>query len=133
MEKTQLKNIFIKIGEINPQYSLEKQVYNKGELIRFIPNPSEKVQLAAVERTPLSIRYIKNPSEKVQLAAVKEWSYSILYIKNPSEKVQLVAVKKDSRLIQYIENPSERVKDLYREKISLSKKIITRIGKFFGR
>jgi hypothetical protein len=133
MENNQLKNILTKIGEVNPKYTLDKQVYNVGELIQFIDNPSEKVQLAAVKKNPLSIQYIQNPSEKVQLAAVKRWSPSIQYIQNPSEKAQLASVEKDPHSIYYIQNPTKRVKDLYREKISLPKKIITRIGKFFGR
>jgi hypothetical protein len=48
MEKTQLKNILTKIGETNPKYDLEKQVYKNGKLIQFIDNPSEKVQLLVV-------------------------------------------------------------------------------------
>jgi hypothetical protein len=72
MENNQLKNILTKIGEVNPKYTLDKQVYNNGELIQFIDNPSEEVQLAAVKDDPFSIEYIENPSEKViQLARSK--------------------------------------------------------------
>ena len=116
MEKTQLKNILTKIGEVNPKYSLEEQVYNKGKLIQFIDNPSQEIQLAAVEKWSYSIQYIQNPSQEVQLAAVKKWSFSIQYIKNPSEKVQLVAVKKDSRVIRHIKKPTEKVKQFLRSK-----------------
>ena len=87
MEKTQLKNILTKIGEVNPKYTLDKQVYNVGKLIQFIPNPSEEVQLAAVKEDPFSILFIQNPSEKVQLAAVEENPFSIRSIDNPTEKV----------------------------------------------
>ena len=117
MNKEKLKNILTKIGEVNPEYNLEKQVYNVGGLIQFIDNPSEKVGLAAVKKAGNLIRYIQNPTEKVQLAAVK----------------------KDPYLIQFIKNPTEGVKQLHRKKTgkyitsdSISKKIITRIGKFFG-
>jgi len=34
-----------------------------------------------------SIKFIKNPTEKVQLAAVRSHSNAIGYIKNPSDKV----------------------------------------------
>ena len=91
MEKTQLKNILIKIGEVNPKYNLEKQVYNKVKLIQFIDNPSEEVQLAAVKKFGSSIKHIQNPSEKVQLAAVKQNPYSIEFIQNPTEKVKQLA------------------------------------------
>jgi hypothetical protein len=55
----------------------------------------EKRQLKLVKEWAWNIEYISNPSEKVQLAAVnqKEDGYVIKYIKNPSEKVQLIAVK----------------------------------------
>jgi hypothetical protein len=139
MEKTQLKNILIKIGEVNSKYNLGKQVYNNGKLIQFIDNPSEEVQLAAVKKLGSSIQYIQNPSERVQLAAVKDNPSSIQYIQNPSEKIQLVAVKQNPYSIYCIKNPTEGVKQLYRKKTgiyipsdSISKKIITRIGKFFG-
>jgi DNA-dependent RNA polymerase auxiliary subunit epsilon len=94
MEKTQLKNILIKIGEVNPKYNLGKQVYNNGELIQFIDNPSEEVQLAAVKENGYSIKFIDNPSEEVQLAAVKENGYSIKFIDNPSGKVKQLARSK---------------------------------------
>ena len=58
MDKEKLKNILIKIGEVNPEYTLDKQVYNVGELIRFIDNPSETVQIAVIEQDPYSIRFI---------------------------------------------------------------------------
>jgi hypothetical protein len=110
MDKEKLKNILTKIGQINPQYNLEKQVYNVGKLIQFIQNPSEKVQLAAVKKNPWAIEYIQNPSQEVQLAAVEKNSLSIRFIKNPSEKVQLNAVRKNPNSIQYIKNPTQKVK-----------------------
>jgi hypothetical protein len=110
MDKVKLKNILTKIGEVNPEYSLEKWVYNRGKLIQFIDNPSEEVQLMAVNENPYSIKYIQNPSQEVQLAAVEKNPYSIREIKNPSERVQLVAVKKNPRSILFIENPTKGVK-----------------------
>ena len=94
MEKTQLKNILTKIGEVNPEYTLDKQVYNNGELIQFIDNPSEEVQLAAVKMFGSSIKHIQNPSERVQLAAVKKFGNSIQYIQNPTEKEKQLAKSK---------------------------------------
>jgi hypothetical protein len=88
VNKEKLQKIFTKIGEINPDYTLDKQVYNAGKLIQFINNPTEKVQLAAVRKNTYSIRHIKNPTEKVQLVAIKQYPYSIQYIKNPSERTQ---------------------------------------------
>ena len=41
-----------------------------------------------------TIDYIDNPSEEVQLAAVNQNGYAIYYIKNPSEAVKLAAKNK---------------------------------------
>jgi hypothetical protein len=116
MDDSILKNILTKIGEVNPKYTLDKQVYNNGDLIQFIDNPSEEVQLSAVKENGYSIQFIENPSQEVQLAAVKKWSASIQYIQNPSEKVQLAAVNKWGLLIRYIQNPTQRVIQLVKQK-----------------
>ena len=84
MENNQLKNILTKIGEVNPEYTLDKQVYNNGELI----------QLAAVKQYAWAIEFIENPSERVQLAAVEKDPYSIQYIQNPTQKVKQLAKSK---------------------------------------
>ena len=84
MENNQFKNILTKIGEVNPEYTLDKQVYNVGKLIQFIDNPSEEMKQAAmVQEDPTSIQYIENPSEKIQLVAVKQYPNSIRFIQNP--------------------------------------------------
>jgi hypothetical protein len=99
-------------------------------VIRFIQNPSEKVQLAAVKKYGFVIRFIQNPPEKVQLAAVQQDGHSISDIIdkgiNPSEKVQLAAVKNNVMAIKYIQNPSERVLDYERNQRKLRENI-TRI------
>jgi hypothetical protein len=56
------------------------------------------------------IKYLADPSEAVQLAAVRNHGECIRYIENPSEAVQLLAVKQNSGYIEYISNPSEAVK-----------------------
>ena len=71
--------------------------------IQYIKNPSEAVQLAAVNKYGDSIQCIKNPSEAVKLAAVKKDRCAIEYIENPSEELKLIAVN-------HIKNPSEEVK-----------------------
>ncbi len=77
--------------------------------IKIIRNPSEKVQLAAIENLPVSVQHIKNPTEKVQLTAIENDPYSIRFIKNPTEKIQLAAIKKNPQKIAHIENPTEKV------------------------
>ena len=80
-----------------------------GRALNFIKNPTEKVQIAGVEDDPEALEYIKNPSEKIQLAAVKKDSSAFFYIKNPSEKIKLATVKKDPAVLYSIKNPSEKV------------------------
>jgi hypothetical protein len=116
MEKTQLKNILTKIGQINPKYDLEKWVYNNAGLIQFMDNPSEEVQLAAVKDDPWAIKHIQNPSERVGLVAVEKIPYSIKYIQNPSQEVQLAAVKKNPYTFYHIKHPTEAVKQFLRSK-----------------
>jgi len=90
---------------------------NTGQYIQYIHNPSEKVQLAAVQSYKngfSSIKYIKNPSEKVQLAAIKKYEITYrdksVFANVPlTEKAQIALVRKDGRQIEYIKNPSEKV------------------------
>ena len=44
--------------------SSKKRIHNK----KYISNPSEAVQLAAVQQNGYAIKYISNPSEAVKLA-----------------------------------------------------------------
>ena len=80
-----------------------------GNAIKYIKNPSEAVQIAAVKYNGPAIQYIENPSEAVQIAAVKKNGLAIQYIKNPSEAVQIAAVNQNSGVIKFITNPSEAV------------------------
>ena len=58
-----------------------------GHAIQFIENPSEEVQMLAVQQDPSVLSYIKNPSEEVQMLAVQQNPRAIKYIKNPTPKV----------------------------------------------
>jgi len=104
--------------EINPQELANKYpvlwkifdpICKAAKSIVLQKNPSEAVQMAAVQQTAYAIKYIKNPSEAMQLAAVKEYSVAIKFIKNPSEAVQMATVQLDGCAIYYIKNPSEAV------------------------
>ena len=63
--------------------------------------PEEKL-LAAVIKDAYSIQYIQDPSEELQMVAVNNYGDSIQYITNPSEEVQLAAVKQNGLVITYI-------------------------------
>jgi hypothetical protein len=61
------------------------------------------------------IKFINNPSEKVQLAAVRNNEDALRFINKPSEQVQLVAVSQNKTAIDYISNPPEKVRQLYKQ------------------
>ena len=113
-----LWKIFTPIAEKNNSLYLNEHPSEKvqlaavqkyGKAIQFIKNPSEQLQLAAVQQDGRAIQFIENPSEQLQLAAVQQSAAAILFIENPSEKVQLAAVQEDGYAIQFIKNPSEQV------------------------
>ena len=70
--------------------------------------PEEK-QLKVVKNTGYAIKYINNPTKKMQYYAIKKEPFAIEYVDNPSEEMQLLAVKKSPIVIQYIKNPTEKV------------------------
>ena len=111
-----IKNNFFKEGFL---LELVKSNY---EIIGFINNLSEPVQLAAVQQNGYLISFINNPSEDVQLAAVNKNGYVIKYIIEkgivPSDNVQLAAVKNDiyspNHLLSAGILPSEKVLNYFK-------------------
>ena len=94
----------------NPSEKVQLAAVNyRSENISLIKNPSEAVQVTAVSRWPPLIHRIKNPSEKVQLAAITENPHTIEHIKNPTDKVQLAAVTQYGIAIKHIKNPDEKI------------------------
>lgn len=77
--------------------------------IQFIPNPSEAVKLASLQYAGHSLRYIRKPSEEMKLAAVTQSGTAIRYIDKPSDQVKLVAVNSDSAALINIKNPSREL------------------------
>ncbi len=53
----------------------------------------EAEQIARVLANPRSMREIKNPSEAVQLAAVNQYGWNIIYNDNPIERVAMIALR----------------------------------------
>lgn len=80
----------------------------------------EELQKAAVTEWDLCAGYcigcIDNPSEEVQLAAL-QFNYDVIEnIKNPTEKVQLKAVESHPKAIDFIKNPTDKVKEYVKKK-----------------
>ena len=125
------KKTYLRKIEMSLDYDIENIRYYYGELpketqlkvvnedsyyaIQHIKNPSEEVQLVAVNKDYYAIQHIENPSERVQLVAVNLKPRTIRYIENPTERVQIAAVNNYRYAIQYIENPSEKVVALWKE------------------
>ena len=84
-----------------------KLVSLDGTIIRSIPNPSERIQLAAVKQNPHSIQFIKNPYLSTQIYVVEIDGNLIDFIVNPSQNVQIKAVQQCPTSIQFIKEPCE--------------------------
>ncbi len=99
------------IGYIsNPTERIQLIAVNQyGRSLRLIKNPSLAVQLAAVRKDGTAIQFVDNPSEELQLEAVKQNGGAIKYLNSPSQAVQLAAVRQKGYVIVAIENPSEKV------------------------
>lgn len=80
--------------------------------IRDIENPSEKVQLAALERNIYAFSSIQNPTFFVQLETIKKIGALIRYIKSPEQAIKKAAVQQNGTCIQYIVSPDEEIKIL---------------------
>jgi hypothetical protein len=100
-----------KLAKMTDQ-ELEDYVKSVTHGIKYVKQPSEELQLAAVGSNANSIQHIKNPTERVQLLAITKVPSTIKYITNPSEAIQLAAVAKAAISIQHIDNPTEKVQRL---------------------
>ncbi len=102
------------------EHELIKRVRQNVGLLQVIKQPSEKVQLAAVEVSSTALFYLYEagvtPSEAVLQDAVKHFPAAIVYIPNPSEALQMLAVKGYGRGIN--------INHLLDKKINISKDII---------
>jgi hypothetical protein len=94
----------------NPSEAVQMAAVNQnGHTIQYIKNPTEAVQMTAVNKNGLTIKHIPNPGEAVQMAAVNKNGLAIGYISNPGEAVQLAAVNRNGFALKHIKNPSEAV------------------------
>lgn len=103
-----IKELVIKLKD---RYNLFR-VRRNSFYIRQISNPSEEMQMAAVQSdfTGHSIRHIDNPTERVQMYVIEKWSGYIIDIDNPTELVQLKAIEQNPFNIYLIKKPTELAK-----------------------
>ena len=58
--------------------------------ILFIKNPTEKVQLTAIDYNPRAIRSISNPCDAAIIKALNDDFYLIQYINNLNDHIKLI-------------------------------------------
>lgn len=86
------------------------EAVEKGRDLDKIENPSERVTLAAIKRDARQIRFVKNPSEALQLEALQVnyiWYVKdvIGSIENPTEAAKMLAVRRCGAVIEHISQP----------------------------
>lgn len=59
-------------------------------MIRLVEDPTEAELEVMVKVRPEILEFVKNPSENIQMVAVKEYGRSIRYIDEPTDKVELI-------------------------------------------
>ena len=96
-------------------YATEKQIISAFHVhrdsIRYVANPSNKICLASIGCSAISIQYIKDPSEELMMEAVRLWNFDAIlaYIKKPTYKVCLCAVKKNSKNLEFSPFQTEEI------------------------
>ena len=96
-------------GEVMEAASDTKMVCSRIRLVREILPEEWQIEenlLKILKIDGWTIKYIKNPTLKMQLEAVKQNGYAIQFIESPPPEVQLEAVKRNGWAIQYIKNPT---------------------------
>lgn len=83
---------------MTPEEMIDRSAY----FIMNITEPSEKIQLAAVNKIPYAIAYIKNPSLEVQLAAINGDEGVVYWISDLYDEAAKLALSKDVMLIKNI-------------------------------
>lgn len=123
---------FIKSLDRLSDSKLREIIIKDYKLIEKVTNPSENLQIFAINRNPDAILYIENASEKAWKTAIKKKPILIENLYDPPESIQLTAVKSDPTAIKHIDNPSKRtqlyVVKLNPEYIALIKNIDTDVA-----
>ena len=100
------------ILQTRDRYPILQKIFK--DTIYFDQNPSERVQLIAMEkedsaRFPIILMLLNNPSREIQMAIATKYPYMLKYIKDPLQEVQMFTVAKHAFMIKYFKNPSQEV------------------------
>lgn len=78
-------------------------------MVRYVPNPSKKVQMYVVSQKPTELYNINHPLEEVQWAALRLNPAIIEDMVKPSEAMQMFVVKDHPQSIEAIDAPTLNV------------------------
>lgn len=70
--------------------------------------PTEKVQLVAVDKSPNTIRYFTDPSVKVQMLSLDKKLNNLQFINNPDDEVVIFVLDQEPTYIKYVDKPYSR-------------------------
>lgn len=87
-------------------FSYEFQLYVvgvRGNLIRFIKNQTNNIQLAAIHSSYFNINYINNPTEDAKWLAIKQYPEIIDIIKEPTDEMLMYAINQKPWVFKSIE------------------------------
>jgi hypothetical protein len=93
----------LKVQELE-QFALVKK---SPDNIRYIENPTVRIQMSVVYADPYCVRFIANPSTRVQVFAATRYEDVLCYLHEPSEYVILSVISEFPRAIRYVSNPSK--------------------------
>ena len=77
--------------------------------IGLIDNPTEEMQLIAIDKEASNILFINNPTINAQLRATLQNYHVLKYFKNPAREVLIKTLDEYPEAIQYIDNPDEEL------------------------
>jgi hypothetical protein len=114
-KKNYLKLTITDIIGLLSDYTLKQCLNRIPELMRYINNQSEELQLYFLDDVVYNLRlscyiiYLKNPSLDIQLKIIRRNFRDIQYIVNPSVETQLTAIKINPLAFKFIHCPSEEI------------------------
>lgn len=89
------------------QKMLEDIISFDGKYIRYVVNPSTRLQVIAVQANPFALKYIVNPSDEVVMAALELNPYSLHYVDHQTSIMIECALDADLLAIEYVKNQTE--------------------------
>jgi hypothetical protein len=84
MEKTQLKNILTKIGQINPKYTLEDWIVKKPELIQLLETEFFKMQTYLSSKSKSELKILCKNYRFINFSIT-----AYLYVQNPPSLLKI--------------------------------------------